>query len=229
VPELETPHHEAGNLPEVVGLSDSQKALIKTDILAAAGLYWKSRGEDCDPGEFRILDGAEGSFTRPNAKQKGILYEYCESGHNFAEDGIVVFEGDRVVAHIVYEGGWGGGLQSVPDIDGSGQSRILIVGGGTNMGENGQTASMIELSEKGVKNFGSTETYHDDCGVSETVDPEPKEAAYKIFARKGTAPVFYRETFTGECAQMEKWAKSGALEQITLDDAEKPGIYIRLK
>jgi hypothetical protein len=97
------------------------------------------------------------------------------------------------------------------------------------MGETWQTASIIELSEKGVNNFGFTGTYHDDCGVVETENPERKATAYKLFARKGTSPAFYRETFTGECAEPTNWLKSGALEQITLDDAGKSSIYIRLK
>jgi hypothetical protein len=151
------------------------------------------------------------------------------TGHNFADNGIAVFEGDQVTAHVVYKGGWDSALLSVPDIDGSGRSSILILGGGTNMGETWQTASIIELSEKGVNNFGFTGTYHDDCGVGETENPERKATAYKLFARKGTSPAFYRESFTGECAEPTNWLKSGALEQITLDDAGKSSIYIRLK
>ena len=206
---------------------------MDNDILAVARRYWKDQGEDCDPqgriGGFTILNGLEGSFTRPHAKQKAILYQYCMTGHNFADNGIVVFEGDHVTAHIVYKDGWDSALLSLPEIDGSGQSPILILGGGTNIGETWQTASMIELSEKGVKNFGLTETYHDDCGLAETGDSGRNATAYKLFARKGTSPVFYRESLTGECAQPTKWVKSGALEQITLDDAGKSSIYIRLK
>jgi hypothetical protein len=229
VAELETPRHEAGNAPKVAGLSDSQKAVMEKNILAAARRHWKDQGEDCDPGGFTILNGVEGAFTRPHAKQKAILYQYCMTGHNFADNGIVVFEGDHVAAHIVYKGAWDHGLLSLPDLDGSGQSPMLIVSGGTNMGESWQTASIIELSEKGVKNFGFTETYHDDCDAAQTADPEHNATADKLFARKGTNPVFYRETFTGECAQPAKWVKSEALEQITLDGAGKSGIYIRLK
>jgi hypothetical protein len=233
IPELKTPVHQAGNAPEAVGLSASQKAVMENDILAAARRYWKDQGEDCDPqdrtGGFTIRNGSEGSFTRLHAKQKAVLYQYCMTGHNFADNGIVVFEGDRVAAHIVYKGAWDHGLLSLPDLDGSGQSPILIVSGGTNMGETWQAVSIIELSEKGVKTFGHTETYRDDCGSTETAGPDDQPTTYKLFAKKGTSPVFYRESFAGDCAQPVKWAKSGALEQITLDDAGKSGIYIRLK
>ena len=229
VPELKTSSHEVRNTPEVGGLSDLQKTVVENEILAVAHRYWNDRGEDCDPQDRIILSGVEGSFTRPHAKQKAILYQYCMTGHNFADNGIVVFEGDHVTAHIVYQGGWDSAILSLPDIDGSGQSPILILGGGTNMGETWQTASMIELSEKGVRNFGHTETYHDDCGVAETGDPEGKATDYKLFARKGTSPVFYRESLTAKCAKPTKRVKSGALEQIALDDAGKSNIYIRLK
>ena len=233
MPEQKTQRSEARKAPEVVGLSDSQKAVVENDILAVARRYWRKQGEDCDPqdriGGFTILNGLEGSFTRPHAKQRAILYQYCMTGHNFADNGIVVFEGDQAAAHVVYKGGWDSALLSLPDIDGSGRSAILILGGGTNMGETWQTASIIGLSEQGVNNFGFTGTYHDDCGVAETGNPERKATSYKLFARKGTSPAFYHESFTGECAQPTKWLKSGALEQITLEDAGKSSIYIRLK
>jgi hypothetical protein len=233
LPEPKTPSHRTRNASEAVRLSDSQKAMLENKILAAARLYWKQHGEDCDPqdriGGFIIRQGAEGSFTRPHAKQKAILYQYCMTGHNFADNGIVVFEDDRVVAHLVYEGGWDSMLLSVPDIDGRDQSPILILGGGTNMGVTWQTVSMIELSERGVKNFGHTEIYYDDCDVPGRYDSDRRATDYKLFARKGTSPVFYRESLQGGCGQPTQGAKPGAMEQITFDDAGKSNVYIRLR
>jgi hypothetical protein len=54
------------------------------------------------------------------------------------ENGIVVFEADHVVAHVVY-GAYPGthgdrGPLALPDIDGSGHSPILIMSGGTHLG-----------------------------------------------------------------------------------------------
>src|SRR5215471_9108248 len=74
MPELATSRHEAGKAPEVIGLSDSQKAVVENNILAVARRHWKNQREDCDPqdriGGFTILNGLEGSFTRPHAKQR---------------------------------------------------------------------------------------------------------------------------------------------------------------
>lgn len=226
-------------------LSVAEDALIKSEILPAARQYWKERSVNCDSSGslgFRIVNTSpvRGSFTKPHASQKAILYTYCVTGHNFANNGVVVFEADHVAAHIAYKGGWGQDMQAVPDIDGNGESKILIVTGGTAQNTSWQVISVIGLTEKGVQNFGHAETYTGDCEGGFGFPPhnhKGQEATYKLFARKGPTPVFYREPFSGDCGEPTKWHKSGRREQISLEDtAQSSGTtwfvkveYVRLR
>jgi hypothetical protein len=244
VPELGGGHADLRPAPKSARLSNQEQALIRTEILPAAREYWRGRSASCNrngpdgfPDDFRIDPSvAPGSFTRPRATQKAILYSYCQTGHNFAYNGIVVFEADRVVAHIAYEGGWSGGIVALPDIDGNGQSEILIITGGTSMGAGWQVISVIALSEKGVRNFGHTETYSGDCD-SQSASSKGTETTYRLFVREGPKPVFYRETFIGDCGKPTQWRQLGNRERITLrDTAQSPNTswsmnvkYVRLK
>ena len=250
---LENPPYHSEKALESAGLSEAEQALLNTEVLCAACRYWNPHGKAhdevptrpcpeselsaCGPLDTFRLTGkswagvAQGSFTRPNSNQKAILYYY-----DARRDGIVVFEADRVVAHIVYEpyAGTNGdrGPVALPDIDGSGRSSILIISGGTHQGETEGGVSIIGLTEKGVKNFGDTQALDDLCYFGQDESARRQATAYKLFVRKGPAPVFYRQAFTGTCRPDEEptsWAKSGALEQITLEGAGKADRYVRLK
>lgn len=244
---LENPPYHSENTPESTGLSETEQALVKGEILCAA--CRKTRDEDltlpCPESELSacgVLDTlpagrnprfARGSFTRPNSNQKAILYSY-DGGWNV----VAVFEADHVVAHVLYwayAGTHGDrGPLALPDIDGSGRSPLLIMSGGTHQGETVGGVSIIGLTEKGLRNFGDTQTLDDPClyHFGKDEDQKREATAYKLFARKGATPVFYRQAFTGSCragAEPTHWVKSGRLEQITLEGAGKTDRYVRLK
>ena len=219
-------------------LSDAEQALVKSEILSAAGQYWKGKSENCDPGDaygLRIEPAfAQGFFTKPQTNQKAVLYAYCMTGHNFANNGIVVLEAGHVVAHIVYSGGWEQGISALPDINGNSQAKILITTGGFAMGTSWEVISIIGLSDRGVREFGHTETYSGDCEAG-SAGFRPKsekgtETTYRLFVRKGPTPGFYRETFIGDCGEPTKWRKSRTREKITLEGATQASVrYFRLK
>lgn len=241
-PELQSSRGRPAPVHKSVTLSAAESALVEREILPAASQHWTGVA-GCDPSGangFRLIgtlpsEGgaafvAEGSFTRPRANQKAVLYTYCMVGHNFANNGLVIFEADQVAAHVVYEGGWDESLQALPNIDDDGQSEILIVTGGTRMGESFQRIAIIGLSEKGVRTFGQTESYSGDCESGsvgfQTKTFKGQETTYKLFVKKGSAPAFYRETFVGDCGEPTKWRKSAAAHRI---DLENSGKYVRLK
>jgi len=215
------------------GLSVAEKALVGSEVLPATRQYWKGRGVECGPNDrsgFNLFPSVvHGSFTRAGVSQEGVLYRYCATRRKVAKNGIVVLEAGRVVAHIVYEGGWGNGLLALPDIDGSGQSPMLIVGGGTTRGETVEAVAILKLSGEGVTNFGYAWTYDAVCGAALREGQKGQKEAYRLFARRGATPVFYLQAFVGGCKEPPKWVPSGNPEQITLVHAGQPGVYVRLK
>jgi hypothetical protein len=222
-------------------LSDADEKIIEREILPAGRKYWQDSKSLPDyPGgvssycahDFSVIGLAEGSFTKPRAKERAILYQYCATGHNFALNGVAVLDGGAVVGHIVYRGGWNSAIFALPPFDGSARSEMLIVTGGINCGELWGVISIVRLSEKGVIKIGHAHTYTDDCGAG--LDGA---TAYKWYVKPGAVPVFYREAFTrAGCANagehspgtgQAKWAKSEPLTQADLERDEVE--YVRLK
>lgn len=227
-------------------LPDAEHATIEREILPAARKHCQdssifpkdfladtsSCAHDSIHG-FRVIGVAEGSFTKPHASQKAILYQYCVTAHNFALDGIAVLEKGDIAGHIVYAGSWESGIVALPAFDGGARSEILVATGGINCGELWGMISLLEVSANGVRKFGRAETYHDYCGAL----PETAErgaTTYRWYVRTGAAPLFYREAFKRKCrktpeaeATRGNWVKSEALKQTAL---ESDGVeYVRLK
>lgn len=209
-------------------LSGSEELLMKSKILPAARKFWDNQEDDLTCGEDSesvFLDIAKGSFTRPGANQKAILYRYCDTGHNFALNGIVVIEDSLIIFHIAYSGGWDSSIGALPDINGNGLSEIVVSSGGSNMGKTWKVITVIELSKGSIKKFGQTQVYWDNCGEKENGTAE----AYKLFVRKGQTPSFYRETFINKkvCEEIGSWKKSETLKTHTLDEDSNEYQFIK--
>lgn len=206
--------------PEPILLSEAEKRVVDGEIRVAARLHWPD--SECSE-DFRVISIARGSFTRPGSAQRAILYSYCITGHNFGRDGFAVLEDGAVVAHVVFDGAWNSGLVPVDDVDGTGRSELLIISGGTNMGESWQVVSLVGLSDSGVRKFGQTDTYGESC----TTDSLPHKTAYKLFARAGIPPAFYRERYEARCVENSSWRRSGGVALVSLQP--DPVVYVRLK
>ena len=187
--------------------SEAEAQLVRRSALPKARQFWHD-DRACQP-EFQVLGAAGGSFTRPQAAQRAVLYRFCATGHNFANNGIAVLEGGSVVAHVAYSGGEDHAIKAVPDIDGNGLSEIVLSNGATNQGYTVSVAILIELSPSGVKKLGVADAYEDDCGVAERC----RMTAYKISVRPGPSPVFYREAFS---RRNERWTKTGGPARFSL-------------
>ena len=215
------PVYDARLTPKAVPLPSAEESIVRREVSTTARRIWGGRLQNCDDdsGKPDIIDHAQGSFTRRDASQTAILYRYCTTGHNFALDGIAIIEQGQLVSHLVYEGSWDNALGALPDLDGNGQTELLISTGGTNMGETWNVVSIIELSGNNVRKFGMVQTYLDNCGVAEN---EGEATAYKISAKAATAPVFYREAFTNkECGgNKDKWTSTGNRKQISMKPDE---------
>ena len=190
-------------------IAPADEKLLQTTALPKARIFWKN-AENCEE-DFSVTDAARGSFTSPGSDQNAFLYNFCETGHNFSNTGIVIVENERIVAHYVYEGGGELSVSTVPDVDGDGLNELLIGAGGTNQGVTWGTITIVELSPKGVKTFGNTQTYEDNCGADEK---GCSAVAYQISATTGARPVFYHQKYT---QKGKIWRSAGKQTVLKMD------------
>ncbi len=183
-------------------ITKAEQALVKRKVLTRAKDFWQ-----CD-SEFEVCGKTEGFFTSRRAKQTAFLYRYNSTGHNFANDGIAVFENGKLVGHFAYQGGWEYGIICLPDLDGDGLNEIALEGGFTNMGESTSTVFLYSLNPKKRRRLATilTSDY-----VESPPAEKPKETAYQLFAIDGKNPRF--ETQQYEHVN-KKWIKVGAREKV---------------
>jgi hypothetical protein len=205
-----------GGRPAATDISPGLKQKLATEILPVARDYWRKQKLDCNE-DFTPLAAASASFTAPHELQTAVLYRYCIYGHNFAANGIAVFDHGLPIAHAVYRASWDSGIVARPELDPAGLSPFLVISGGTNMGDTWQIIVLLQFSGTGLHNFGSTGTYDDDCDGSGNVR---HRTAYRIFVNTGSFFPLFREPYTAPCSSPEHWTKSGTLEHIEWDANE---------
>lgn len=202
-------------------LSASESVLFKSEVLPAARKYWQGQDEfaSCMVEDPRALDVAKGSFTRAGSSQRALLYRYCETGHAMALNGIAVIENERVVAHVLYAGGWDNAIGTMPDLNGDGLSELVLASGGTNMGQTWKSMAIIGMNGGGVTPFGRTQTYLDTCGTGQK---DGKAQAWRLSVKAGAPPVFFRESFvnTGACQGAGDWKKAQSAVKVALEPDE---------
>ena len=172
-------------------ISAADENFLKREALPIAREAWKN-DEGCEEN-FEIQDAASGAFTRQGATQKAFLYRFCETGHNFGKDGIVVVENGRIVAHYFYDGGWDSSIIALPDINGNGINEIALGESGMNQGYGWSVITIIELQpEGGVEKFGIFDTWSDNCGA---VEKNCQTEAYVLSVKPGDFPAFQSQKY----------------------------------
>ena len=187
--------------------SNADVQLIKRYALPKARQAWRN-SEVCNEN-FEVVDVTNGSFTKANSTQRAVLYRFCTTGHDFANNGIIVIEDRSVVAHVIYAGGEDYSIQALSDINGNGLSEIILSDGATHQGYSESVATIIEVSSTGVKNFGIADVYEDDCGAKDPC----KTITHKILVKPGQTPIFYRETYR---MKNKRWTKVGSAVRYSL-------------
>src|SRR5262245_15683208 len=97
-------HTEAFNQPEWMPIYDGRaealdRKLSKADIdLVRQQALPRAKNVLAEGSDFNVEGMAQGAFTRKGAAQKAFLYRYRSTGHNFATNGIAVFEDGKLVA-----------------------------------------------------------------------------------------------------------------------------------
>jgi hypothetical protein len=197
--------------PAVVSAADL--ALLKKEALPAAR---KAAGKDaaCE-GKLEAVDVAAGAFTRAGASQKLVLYRYCVTGPGFGRSGVAVIDEGRVVAHFAFDSSGEHALGVLRDLDGDGLSEIVLAGGGTNMGQTVEYATILGWGPAGPRKLGTLQAYGDDCGYQ-----GKGRAAYRLFAVPGPKPSFQQQEFKGPC-EGNAWKKSGAQEPVAPEADER--------
>jgi hypothetical protein len=107
---------------ERIKVSAAEQELINKEFERAEPAILKISKFECEveetPEGVEIVGVAEGSFTKPNSRQKAYLYERCRAGRSFGIGGLIVIEVEKVAAHFAYgENGLSFGLISLPDIN----------------------------------------------------------------------------------------------------------------
>jgi len=217
------PIYDARRLPRQAKPSSTETALLHREVRPAARRVWRNR-EGCDD-QFEILDVTSGAFTRTPAEQKAFLYNYCRTARSYGNYGIAIIEDGRVVAHIVYEGGSDYAIGSLPDINKNGLSEIIIRGGFSGQGIIEGGVSLIELTASGITRFGQIETDYSNC--DDPFDKNTRNIAYRIYAKTGMSPTFFRDTYTSNCKDAGKWTRTEEQTPMRVDKSEI--VYRRVK
>ena len=112
-----------------------------------------------------------------------------------------MLENGKVVAsYIAEDGDEASGARSLPDIDQDGINEVVLeVSGGMHQGSGGTGAELIEFTAAGLKSLGwFTEDEFSENGPS---------IAYRVTAKPGKPPLFYRQKFTSR--NEKKWNPAG--------------------
>jgi hypothetical protein len=168
--------------------------------------------DNCAP-QFEVTGTAQGAFTRKLAQQTAVLYEYCQYANGFAYNGIAIVENQKIILHYFFNGSWLMSFKSLPDINQNGLNEMLIeASGGMHQGFYGTGIDILEISQNRIKGIGSAQTSSNECEEGESGEECPRE--YKIFAKPGKTPVFFRERYN--LIDSEKLVKVGQRKIFSL-------------
>lgn len=187
-------------------------------------VYWQAQrawqDKDGCGDDLMLLDAATGSFLRPRAVQKALLYRFCSTGHNMGYAGIAIFERGTLVRHEVFAGGAEFAIGKMPDLNLDGVDELLIANGGTNMGQTWTNAIIYQMGSKPTQFVASFDAYYDYCGTLEQVKPVQ---AWKTYVEMGKQPRLYQQEFRGLCESNKPFAQSGRLKSLPLQKPEAVG------
>lgn len=177
---------------------------IKREILPKARKYW-AKNDACTE-QFEIKSRVRGSFSAPKAMQELVLYEFCQTGNGFGNNGLILLEGGKIVGSYVSEGGWALDLKVLPDINQNGLNEFLVYySGGMHQGQGGTGVDLLEFSAAAsIKGLGWFQ--------AESFGEETGDWAYKVSVKPGKTPIFYREKYISKNDKLQKSGKSAAFK-----------------
>lgn len=184
--------------------SAAELNLVKRNVLPKAR---KQLASDACVEDFSIAGVAKGSFSKPNAKQTLIFYQFCQIGNGFGSNGLVLVENGKIVASYVSpESGWAQDLKSLPDINQNGLNEFAVYySGGIHQGQGGTGVDVMEFSGASVKGLGWFQ--------AAAFGEETGDIGWKVTVKTGKTPAFYREKYV---SKNDNWRKSGKIAAFKL-------------
>lgn len=184
----------------------AEENLVKRQVLPKARNLWSN---DVCTEEFEIMGAARGAFSKPNADQTLIFYQFCQTGNGFGNNGLVLVENGKIVGSYISEGGWALNLKSLPDINQNGLNEFaLYYSGGMHQGQGGTGVDLMEFSAAGIKGLGWFQ--------ADSFGEETGDFGYKVTVKPGKTPIFYREKYISPAEN--KWRKSGKIAPFKLEE-----------
>ena len=193
--------------PEVE-ISPADEALVKEKLVPKARSHW-NEGDSCDGSDLNIVGAVDGSFTKTGSKQRVIVYELCQTGNGFANNGFAVIENGKVVIHIAEAGGWNLEVAKVADLNRNGRDEIVIeTGGGMHQGYYGTSITIWEFSAPDVIEHGVYLASTNEC--ENHASNKYCDRSYKITARPGIDPAFFTQKYVNRGTdEKPRWVASG--------------------
>lgn len=148
-----------------------------------------------------------GAFSRTDAVQTLVFYQYCQTGNGFGEAGLVLIENDNAIDNFIADAGWTLDIGRVADVNKNGLDEFtLAYSGGLHQGQGGAGVDLMEFANGMPAGLGwyKSEEYND-TQVS---------SSWKLTAKSGPTPVFYRQKFTSRDGT--KWRAVGAASAFKL-------------
>lgn len=188
--------------------SPADEELIRQQLVPQAAAKWKDY-DSCSGGNLNVIGALDGAFTKAGTKQRAIVYELCQTGNGFANNGIAVIENGKVVVHIAEEGGWNLEVAKVADLNKNGRDELVIeTGGGMHQGYYGTSITILEFSSPDVLELGVYLAFTNEC--QNPASNKYCDRSYKITARRGIDPAFFTQEYVNRGTEKKpRWVASG--------------------
>lgn len=196
-------------------LTKADKSLIERAALPK--VRKKLAGDACEES-FEAAGVVEGAFSKPDAKQRLVFYQFCQTGNGLGWVGLILMENNRVIGNYVADVGWSVGFKVLPDINQNGLNEFaLYYSGGMHQGSGGTGVDIDEFGPAGPKGLGwfNAESFTDTGPV----------LGYRVTVKPGPTPVFYRERYVQNSAG--KWRRTGASTPLKLQKAVGEFVPVR--
>ena len=198
--------HDPTKVSPAAKLTPAEQAVFNKALPAVR----KKISEEACSESVDVSGVVQGSFTAAGAKQTLVFYQYCQTGNGFGFAGLVLIENGRVIGNFFADTGWTMEIVRVADLNGNGLDEFtLAYSGGMHQGHGGVGVDLMEFADGTPKGIGWYK--------SEEFDDTQASSAWKLTAKPGPVPVFYRQKFTSRDGN--KWRAVGAATVFKLGKA----------
>jgi hypothetical protein len=205
--------------------------LLKRQVLPKDRVYWNKDdlAKQCaSSGEaFAVRDVAFGSFTRPKARQRALLYHHCwlpGPGWGYHFSGIAVLESNRVVAHVPFMGG-DERIGAYPDFDRNGCSELVTVESDIRMGIEYEWINVFELKGGERRELLELQTAQSNYSSGVERPGQFDSRAARVYVQPGPRLTFYAEVFkdvnAARATGKPKWQRLTPIKALLINEVDQ--------